>query len=256
VSVEDLPEGWPEPGQDSLAVALGFGADAREREEKTAERRQVAAEAGVSVELLAVLNALPEAEKEAAMQDIVARLTARASFPKNSSANPAKRAAALTQEAPSSPEYTTVLRTRRVVLGRHEATAVSKQYLEAEYTDDEDTMRCQGCQQAMPFRKLDGSWYFEAIQFLPKRAKAHRENALAMCPLCSALYSHARSTPDALLLKQLRERTDVADLGRVTLPVSLDGKVIELFFTERHAADLVVVLEAAGEMRATKARGT
>lgn len=249
MSLEDLPEGWPEPGPRSLAIALGFGADARERDERTQERRRVAGEAGISLELMDALNALPKERRASAMQEIVARLTAQASFPTNTSANPERRSAILSQEAPSAPEYTTATRSRRVVLGRNEATDTSKQYLEDEYTDDTGTMRCQGCQQPMPFRKADGRWYFEAIQFLPKRAKTHRENSLAMCPLCAALYSHARSTPDDLLQKQLRERADVAESGRVTLPITLDGHVIELFFTERHAVDLATVLAAAGAPR-------
>lgn len=256
MSFKDLPDGWPEPRPDSLAIALGFGAEAREREEKTQERRQVAAQAGIPVELLEALDALPKAERDSAVQKFRAQLTSRASFPGNTSANPDRRAAVLSQEAPSAPDHTTTQRTRRVVLGRHEATSVSKQYLEAEYTDNADAMRCQGCQQTMPFRKLDGSWYFEAIQFVPKRAKMHRENALAMCPLCAALYSHARSTPDALLYKQLFERAEVAEAGRVTLPISLNGRVIELFFTERHAVDLVTVLEVAGDPRGNKAGAT
>lgn len=256
MSFEDLPDGWPEPRPGSLAIALGFGADAREREERTQERHQIAVKAGLPIEFLDALDALPTAERESEMQHMVARLTARKSFPTNTSANPKRRAEILTQEARSAPDYATAQRTRRVVLGRHDATGLSKQYLEAEYTDDADTMRCQGCQQAMPFRKFDGGWYYEAIQFLPERAKTHRENALAMCPLCAALYSHARGTPDNLLLKHLRDRAEVAEAGRVTLPVALNAHIVELYFTERHAADLITVLAAAGNSRGTKTRST
>ena len=70
-----------------------------------------------------------------------------------------------------------------------------------------------------------------------------------MCPLCAALYSHARRTADDLLLKQLRERAEVAEAGRVTLSVALDVHIVDLYFTERHAADLIIVPKAAGNSR-------
>ena len=212
----------------------------------------MAKEAGIPVELLDALDALPTAEREFAMQNFVARLTVRASFPTNKSVDPGRRVERLGQEAPSAPEYTTVRRSRSVVLGRHEATDLSKQYLEAEYTDDTDTMRCQGCQQAMPFRKSDGKWYFEAIQFFPKRAKTHRENALAMCLLCAAHYSYARSTPDNLLLKQLRERTENRGGRESDTSNRAQRAHCRAVFHRAARGDLITVLAAAGESRLNK----
>ena len=59
-------------------------------------------------------------------------------------------------------------------------------------------MICQVCknQKPLPFRLADGSYYFEAVEFLPKSAlkKLHYQNYLALCPNHAAMYQHANGS--------------------------------------------------------------
>ncbi len=108
---------------------------------------------------------------------------------------------------------------------------------------------CQSCHSVMPFKLKDGSWYFEAVQFVPGRKRDHKANALAMCPLCAAKYRYARDTMDAALIDGLLEIVVSAGEGAVEFPVLISGERTSLRFTGKHAIDLQAALRVAGEER-------
>jgi len=151
-------------------------------------------------------------------------------------------------DAADAPAFETEVRQRSVVKGHAETTRLAKQYLRAAYTDDDGVLYCQVCHDRMLF-KVNGHWYFEVIQFVPKRAKSHHQNALALCPLCAALYIYTRETCDNALVANLRDEEIGSDTSRVDVPVILNGKREAIWFTGKHALDLKTVLGTAGAAR-------
>lgn len=249
--VEDLPEGWPEPEVNSLALAVGFGEEVRQRDEAESERRHRAEELGMPVELLHALDDVPEEQRQAIFEHLIHEARARTIFPGSVPKDPERRAAIVGTDAEDAPEFETEVRERSVVKGRSETSDLSRQYLRAEYTNDADVMVCQACHDPMPF-KHNGYWYFEAVQFIPKRSKTHFQNALALCPLCAAMYTYTRETADRALLTLLRSVDITESSGLVPLAIILNGRRVELWFTGKHALDLKTVLAVAGEKRAKK----
>lgn len=246
---EELPDGWPEPPPKSLALALGFGADALARDAEVQERARRADEAGVPLALVDAWALLPPDQQAALLEEIEARQRANASFPSSTSANPFRRATIVGEDAGTAPKFQTERRERSVVVGKGDVSEAGKQYLRSEYTTDDGTMFCQACQMPLPF-KVNGNWYFEATQFVGKRARQHHQNALALCPLCAALYKYARSTSDESMAEVLLAQAIGPDIGQVIVPAVLDGKRVEVWFTGKHALDLQAVLRAAGGERA------
>lgn len=245
MTVEELPDDWPEPEVNSLALAVGFGEEARQRDEAETERRERAEELGVPVELLNALDDVPEDQRQAIVDEFIHTIRAKTIFPSSQPVNPERRAAIVGADAEHAPAFETEIRQRSVVKGRGETSDLSKQYLRAEYTNDEHVMVCQACHDPMPFQH-NGYWYFEAVQFIPKRVKTHFQNALALCPLCAALYTYKRETDDRALLSLLKSVDLSEGEGVVPLAIILNGKRVELWFTGKHALDLKTVLSVAG----------
>ena len=55
-------------------------------------------------------------------------------------------------------------------------------------------MICQVCQERLPFKLDDGSYYFEKVEFLPELQNRHYQNYLALCPNHAAMYQHANGS--------------------------------------------------------------
>jgi hypothetical protein len=251
MTVEELPDGWPTPPPKSLALALGFGAEALAHDAEVQERARKAEEAGVPLEL-ADLWADLSPEKQAELLRLSRELhepSGAQNFPSSAPADPARRSAIVGADAALAPVRETDKRERSVVRGKADVTEASRQYLSVEYTAEDGTMFCQACQNPLPF-KVDGRWYFEAVRFVRKRARMHHQNTLALCPLCAALYTHTRETADESLVAILSEHVVHAESGRVVMPVVLNAKRVEIWFTGKHALDLWAALAAAGDERA------
>ncbi len=245
---EELPEGWPEPEPGSLALALNFGEAARQRTASESVRQKAADELGVSVELLDALDELPDDERRAFEAELIRSIRTRPVFPHGAPTDPKRREEVVGIDAAEAPEYETEFRTRRVAVGRSEVSVQSKQYLREQYTTEVDTMVCQACHEPMPF-KINGAWYFEAVPFITKRSKNHFQNFLALCPLCAALFMHARTTDDGALLSGLNSIEISSESGAVSIAVILNSKRVELRFTGKHALDVRTVLAVAGGAR-------
>ena len=105
---------------------------------------------------------------------------------------------------------------RQIVRGQTQTSEETRTYLKQNYTNSDGVLICQSCHDAMPFKLKDGSWYFEAVQFVPGRKRIHKANALAMCPLCAAKYKYVRETKDNALIE---------DLLAIVVSVAGDGSV-------------------------------
>lgn len=249
-SANDLAEGWALPGESSLAVEVGFGAGAAERRQQEEQLRAFLKEEGAEDETLDAIRELIAAG--AAPHDLRAlagELKARRRFPDAASDDPERRTQVAALDAVGASERQTESRMRSVVVGQAQAREESRSYLRELYTTDEGQMFCQACHKGMPFKRSDGQWYFEAIPFVSGRKKAHRANALALCPLCAAFYMHKRAPKDGALLEALDSLEVVAGQGAVELAVLFDGRRTTLQFTGKHAIDLQTVLRVAGEER-------
>lgn len=249
-TLEDLPQGWARPAEESLTVQVGFGAAAEDRREREEQLRAFLKEQGAEDETLDAIRELIAAG--AAPDDLRAlagELKARRRFPDAASDDPERRTHVAALDAVGAPERHTESRVRSVVVGQALAREESRSYLRELYTSAEGEMFCQACQKVMPFKRSDGEWYFEAIPFVGGRKKVHRVNALALCPLCAAFYVHKRAPNDGALLESLDSLKMVAGQGSVELAVLFDGRRTTLQFTGKHALDLRTVLRVAGEER-------
>lgn len=92
----------------------------------------------------------------------------------------------------------------------------------------------------MPFTLKDGSWYFEAVQFVPGRKRVHKANALAMCPLCAAReYKYVpRDEGHCSYRGLVHDASSAPGDGSVELPVLIAGKRTVLRLTGKHTIDL------------------
>lgn len=249
VSVEELPDGWQVPPPLwSLVYTLRFGADAERRRQHQEGATDFLREQGLPEDSFDLLRQVEEAGLD--LRAILRENAAMSQFPDGPSEDPVRRAAVAAVDAVSAPEYSTSIRERSVVDGQAQASAESRAYLRAQYTTPAGEMHCQACRKPLPFRKIkDGSWYFEAVRLVNARKQVHTANAIALCPLCAALYKHARATEDEAILDELDSTTIDTGQGKVEVPVVLDGKRIKLGFTGQHAIDIKTALGVAGDAR-------
>ena len=170
-------------------------------------------------------------------------------FPDGPSEDPVRRAGFAALDAASAPEFTTSIRERSVVEGQSQASAESRAYLRGQYTTTVGEMHCQACRKPLPFKIKDGSWYFEAVRLVNARRQVHTANAIALCPLCAALYKYARGTKNEAIIDNLGSTVIDAGQGLVEIPVVLDGKRVKIAFTGKHAIDVKTALGVAGDER-------
>ena len=247
VSIEELPDDWQVPQPISLVYKLDFGADAAQRQQHHEDVTTILREAGLPENSLDVLRGAQELGLD--LEAFVRAQQALSQFPDGPSEDPVRRAGVAAVDAVSAPEYSTSIRERSVVDGQAQASAESRAYLRAHYTTAAGEMYCQACREPLPFKIKDGSWYFEAVRLVNARKQVHTANAVALCPLCAALYKYARGTKNEAILDELGNTTIEAGQGTVEIPVVLNGKRIKVGFTGKHAIDIKTALGVAGDER-------
>ena len=105
------------------------------------------------------------------------------------------------------------------------------------YTNPEDVLVCQSCKLSMPFKLPGGDYYFEAVECVGELPREHRENFLALCPICSAKYRFAcKESNDAI-------RDRVMSSKSVEISLTLARQTSTIRFVEVHLEDLRTVLE-------------
>ena len=113
-------------------------------------------------------------------------------------------------------------------------------YLQDQYTNADGVTICQACKDRLPFRLADGSYYFEAVEYLPDLKKHHHQNYLALCPNHAAMFMHANASKD-----EMKDR--FLALGSSELELTLADQPVAVYFTDTHLADLRVVIEVDGQ---------
>ena len=247
VSFDELPDDWLRPQRVGLLSELNFGADAYGRQQKHKRVTALLREEGLDEDSLDTLLQMKEEGLDP--KALLREHRARSQFPDGPSEDPDRRAAVAAADAAWAPEYSTSIRDRSVIDGQAQASAESKAYLRTQYTNSAGEMHCQACRKPLPFKIKDGSWYFEAVKLVNARKQVHTANAIALCPLCAALYKHARGTKNEAILDELDSTTIDAGQGMVEIPFVLDGKRVKLGFTGKHAIDIKAALAVAGDER-------
>lgn len=249
ITLDELRDGWKSPGEASLAHKLNFGAVAARQEQREAAKPHHARQLGIDLEDVELLKEAHAAGINSDdIREMIAEKRSQEAFPGGASEDPDRRSATAARDAVSAATHQTDIRSRSVVVGQSTASEDSKSYLREQYTNAGGDMYCQACHAILPFR-VKGEWYFQAMQFVGSRKQVHRQNALAMCPLCAALYKHKRETTDEALVESLSVLKVEPGQMTVEIPTLVNGRVVRLRFTGKHALDLRSALEAAGEKR-------
>lgn len=118
-----------------------------------------------------------------------------------------------------------------------------KNFLLSQYSNTlDDELKCQLCQEPMPFRKKDKKWYFEAVEmFTLDYLKVEDDSFyLCLCPTCSAKYREYVKNNDRL------QRSLIDEI--ITYPNKKSFEIItdkkeELWFKQKHIFDIRTKLE-------------
>lgn len=164
-----------------------------------------------------------------------------ASFPTNSVSNPDRRKKQILSELESAPdkEYAEKVRSVRTTRGMIDP----KTWLKEQYTNDDDQMICQICQEEMPFKYRGENYYFDAVEILKDHfTKEYEAQFLALCPECSPKYrTFIKQVPEAM--DSLRQQLiDSDESGDFEIPLKLGDWNTSLRFVERHWLDIKIVL--------------
>ena len=174
------------------------------------------------------------------MKAVLAARKERPTFPSKPVANPERRQERLGEQLNDAPkkEYEKRERSIRITSGAIDPTT----WLRNQYTNEADQMVCQICKEEMPFRKRDGTHYFEKQEVFSKKylLKEHEAQYLALCPLCAAKYYEFVKNDDGIMT-ELRERIVSAD--DCEIPVLLGDEEASIRFVEAHFHDLKVILD-------------
>ena len=219
---------------------VGFGSEIKRRELETAERAAQREEFGFETEEdLELAHEFTKLSREERRQFIQSLRHEKSSveLPIRTSRNPDMRGQRVADFAKNSPIKSAEVKPRSVQIGVNEAKVEAKLYLRDQYTNDSEQMVCQICQDELPFKLENGSYYFEAVEVLPKYEKRIREAYLALCPNHAAAYQYANSSQNEML--------DLIETAfGCEVEVLLGGRVESVYFTEQHLADLKAALSA------------
>ncbi len=164
-------------------------------------------------------------------------------LPTREPSDPDRRARRVKKEAREAPVRENEKRERSVDSKYEECRKDARTDLREWYTNGDGIMICQLCQDMLPFRLRDGTWYFEAIQFLEvlMEHRSYRPNFLALCPNHAAMFQNAEiASADQLMDRFL-------DMDDCTLEIALAGQPLELYFVKTHILDLRAAIEVHEE---------
>ncbi|APE09312.1 sacsin N-terminal ATP-binding-like domain-containing protein [Rhodococcus pyridinivorans] len=240
ITAEELAEGLSAPSDSPLLDRAGFGRKAAVSAQERIHEAEVARKYGF--ESFEDFRRIADVRKRDPdrFKSFLDHIEAELRLPEEPASAPelrAQRAAEASTDAPTR-RYEQKLRSVLIQVPGHRSDA--RGYLRQFYTNDDGVMICQVCSEAMPF-KIEGQYYFEAVQFVADGRQDLRENRLALCPTCAAKYRHAQSTTDgerrtALLSQHIGFR------GSVLVPVVLAEEDAFVRFVGKHAIDLQAAL--------------
>ncbi|GAA5266679.1 hypothetical protein ACOSOMT5_P3109 [Acidiphilium sp. MT5] len=240
-----LPKGFPfDPGYAWLK-AVQFGETAA-RKSAQAQQKDAAAkslgfdDAAAAERARRFANDLSLEEQEKILTEIENRK--KSAIPDRPLANPERRAQHVREQAMQAPDKQSEIRERSVSVGREDVKAQADTYLREHYRNADGEVTCQICKGPLPF-KIDGSEYFEVVEFLPELTKRHPQNYLALCPNHSAMFRLVNGSRETM-------REAFQALTDNELEVVLAEQDLTVYFSKTHIIDLNAVLDAEDSLPA------
>lgn len=238
----ELDDALEFPADAPLLMRAGFGRKAATDEKQKAADDEAAQQFGFdSSDELARLGAIRK-RNPGKFRDLLGRIEAELQLPEGASASPEHRAKRSADSATDAPSRRYEPRVRSVAIQEPGHLGAARNYLREFYTNSQGVMVCQACSSAMPF-KVNGEYYFEAVRFVADAERDLRENRIALCPTCAAMYRYARGTS----LSELRDDLQTQDVGTqesITVDIVLAGEELTIRFVGKHAIDLQAALDA------------
>lgn len=236
-SRNQLPKGFPFDEGWKWLKAIGFGEDEKRQSEEfqqqEASRLNLGFQSQEALERAQQFAKLPAEEQMRFLSEYARRRNFE--LPENTPSNPQRRNEKVAEQAKDAPERISEERTRSVSVGLEDVKAKANQYLRQRYTNRDDQMICQVCKAELPFKKNDGDYYFECVEFLADLTAHHYQNYLALCPNHAAMFQHVNGSKDLLL--EMFEKLEGTELE-----VVFAQRDMTIYFTETHIADLKAVL--------------
>jgi hypothetical protein len=224
-------------GATDLIESLGIVKSADQNKE--ALKRKHAIELGVSLEDIEFLKSHRNEVEQ--LKAVLAVSKMRPTFPTRPVLNPEQRQERLGEEITDAPNKEYEIRERSVRTTNGAIDPIT--WLRNQYKNEADLMICQICKEEMPFRKRDGTHYFEKKEVLSRKylTKEHEAQYLALCPLCAAKYEEFVKTEDAVMgkLKEVIVSTENCEV-----PISLGDHITSIRFVETHYHDLKTIIDA------------
>ena len=206
-SIERLPSGFPYETEQKWLEAIEFGQKTKEQQEEHAQRNQQAKNFGFDssekAEKYAKLDQILE-KRGISADDLLSQYSSQNSettpdFPTSQVRNPELQEKRYLIQIRNRPHKIREERTRNERVTKDEID--QRDTLQRWYTNDSDEMICQICKEEMPFKKLNGDYYFIALEALTIRFKndelpenhfSNEDEAqyLALCPECAARYKY------------------------------------------------------------------
>ena len=162
--------------------------------------------------------------------------------PEKSVPNPDRRRRGVLERSENAPNKESIMRERSIQPDISAIQADAKAYLRAIYTNKNGEMVCQCCQKEMPF-KIGDAYYFEAVQCFKNAKHQYIENRLALCPVCSAMYQHARQTDDKDIQNLIVTDNSDDDAKSMSISIKLATNIYNLRFVGSHWFDLKTIVE-------------
>lgn len=249
---EDLVEGFVfDPGQQWLK-AVNFGEDGHKRSDESQARAAMCAGIGINSDdeleqALAFLK-LPEDKRRQILDasQVVEGIEPE-EFPERPLRYPELRSQRVREEAFQTPDKQSEMRLRSIAEGADPVKAEAKVFLRTQYTNQNDVMICQVCQEKLPFKLPNGEYYFEAVVISEALNKRHRQTYLALCPNHAAMFKYANEQKDEMV------ELLVAAPG-LDIEVVLGGQATTIRFRKTHLADIKACLQAEDEINTLKSR--
>lgn len=150
-----------------------------------------------------------------------------------------RRKQKIAEKALSTPEKEKSVRLRTETNGYSEAQDDARRYLREHY-EENDILICQICKKEQPV-KVNGEYIFDARDYVSGINGFHEANNLCLCPNHSRMFYEARLRPEILRVAIINAKAD-ADKKERKIRLDLGGNFVEVYFTQKHLADLQGVL--------------
>ncbi len=235
ISQKSLRDDFEYDDRNGWLTAVEFAEEEQKATKEYRQREDMAKQLGFTLQDIDFLTTLKKSPQD--YKEIQRRMEEKSStpteFPERPSIDPERRTQRAKERAGEAAERKYERRNRSVRVSKPAGDKVT--YLEQNYTDDQEQLRCQICENEMPFRRRDGRYYFEAVQLFDNLDKEHNAAYVALCPLCAAKFKELVKR-DAKQCQRLRE--DIVNSKELRMELELGKESGSIRFVEEHLIDI------------------